>query len=190
MCCPNCGAQLPDGSVFCSACGAQLAQQAAQQVDAVAQQAAPVAPKAKSAAKFNFVGAVFTCLLFFTLFMPFFGEGAPGMFVTKPEGWFMILVILAAGFCVYAKMDSLLMLTGAAGFALCFLTMLLTAVGVHAVTSGLGTGSSELDLFLGQALKAAGIKVKTPGFGVKFAMTCSLGIFLSPLINRLFAKRK
>ncbi|MBR5658207.1 MAG: zinc ribbon domain-containing protein [Lachnospiraceae bacterium] len=192
MFCPKCGAQLPDGSVFCSACGAQIAQQAAQQVDQaveqVAAQAAPVAPVAQAAApvakpvsfditKINILGAVLTVFLFFTLFMPFFGEGAPGMFIMKPEGWFMILIVLAAGFFVVTRMDSFFMLASAAGVVLCFLTMLLTAVGVHSATA-----------------EAYGFKVSakcyTPGAGVTFALTLSLAMLFSPIINRLFAKRK
>ena len=189
MFCPKCGAQLPDGSVFCSACGAQIAQQAAQQVDQavdqVAQTAAPYAQPAAPAAKpvsidftkINILGAVLTVFLFFTLFMPFFGEGAPGMFITKPEGWFMILIVLAAGFFVVTRMDSFFMLASAAGAVLCFLTMLLTAVGVHSATA-----------------EAYGFKVSakcyTPGAGVTFALTLSLAMLFSPIINRLFAKRK
>lgn len=194
MFCPKCGAQLPDGSVFCSACGAQIAQQANPVAEPVVQQAAvaaSVVPKANTAAKFNILGAALTVLLFFTLFMPFFGEGAPGMFITKPEGWFMILLVLAAGFCVFMKMDSLFMLVSAAAVVLCFLTMLFIGLGVHSVSSGGGsTGYGDLDALIGAAISAMGYKVKTPGFGVTFALTCSLGMLLSPIINRLFAKRK
>ena len=111
MFCPKCGAQLPDGSVFCSACGAQIAQQAAQQVDQaveqVAAQAAPVAPVAQAAApvaksasfditKINILGAVFSVFLFICLFLNFQSGG--DMFIKYPEGWLLIVVALAAIF--------------------------------------------------------------------------------------------
>lgn len=201
MFCPKCGAQLPDGSVFCSACGAQIAQQAAQQVDQAVDQAAstvaPVfatpgaAPEAKPvtpiAVKFNILGAVLTILLFFTLFMPFQSGGK--MFITKPEGWFMILIVLAAGFFVFMKMDSFFMFASCAAVVLCFLSLLLIAFGAH------GTGSKEADELLGLYTALTGDKVataaiKTPGVGVTFALTLSIGMLVSPIINRLFIKRK
>lgn len=201
MFCPKCGAQLPDGSVFCSACGAQIAQQAAQQVNQAVDQAAstvaPVfatpgaAPEAKPvtpiAVKFNILGAVLTILLFFTLFMPFQSGGK--MFITKPEGWFMILIVLAAGFFVFTKMDSFFMLASCAAVFLCFLSLLLIAVGAH----GAGTGSKELDALVSWAAEMSGQSTsgfKVPGVGVTFALTLSIGMLVSPIINRLFIKRK
>ena len=199
MFCPKCGAQLPDGSVFCSACGTQLAQQVNAAADQVAQQAAPEAqafvsvapagvPKANSAAKLNILGAALTVLLFFSLLMPFQAGGS--MFITKPEGWIMILVVGAAAFCIFMKQDSLFTLVSVAAFALCFISLFMIAVGVHG-----GSGNKDVDDFLGALAAISGEKVsipgsKTPGFGVTFALTCSLGMFLSPIINRLFAKRK
>lgn len=200
MFCPKCGAQLPDGSVFCSACGAQIAQQAAQQVDQAVDQAAstvapvfatpgavPTQPVTPVAVKFNILGAVLTIFLFFTLLMPFQPGGA--MFITKPEGWFMILVVLAAGFFVFTKMDSFFMLASCAAVVLCFLSLLLIAVGAH----GAGTGSKELDALVSWAAEMSGQStsgLKVPGAGVKFALTCSIGMLVSPIINRLFIKRK
>lgn len=201
MFCPNCGAQLPDGSVFCSACGAQLAQQAAQQVNAAADQvaqqaapaaqtfaAAPVVPKTAAAGKINILGAVFTVLCFFCLLLPFQGEGADVMFIAKPEGWLMILVVLAAGFFVFTKMDSFFMLASAAAIFVCFLSLLLIALGAH------GTGVKGADDILGAYASLLGtsldVKNKTAGNGVTMALTCSFVMLLSPIINRLFAKRK
>ena len=191
MFCPKCGAQLPDGSVFCSACGTQIAQQVAPQVEQAAsavQQAAPAAkPVSIDFTKINILGAVLTVLLFFTLFMPFQAGGK--MFITKPEGWFMILVVLAAGFFCVTKMDSFFMLASAAAVVLCFLSLLLIACGAHG-----GSGNKDVDEFLGAlaALSGESISVgsKSAGFGVTSALTLSLGMLLSPIINRLFAKRK
>ena len=42
MFCSNCGAQCPDGAVFCTACGAQLGQQGAEA--AIPSAGAPAAP--------------------------------------------------------------------------------------------------------------------------------------------------
>lgn len=193
MFCPKCGAQLPDGSVFCSACGAQIAQQAAQQVDQaveqVAAQAAPVAPVAQAAApvakpvsfditKINILGAVFSVFLFICLFMNFQSGG--DMFIKYPEGWLLIVVAVAAIFFAFTKMDSFFMIASLAAVAVVFLTLLLIAVGVH------GTGSSALDAFA----SAFGFDPRVPGTGVTFALTCSLVMLASPIINRLFAKRK
>ncbi|MBO4477550.1 MAG: zinc ribbon domain-containing protein [Lachnospiraceae bacterium] len=191
MFCPKCGAQLPDGSVFCSACGAQIAQQANPVAEPVVQQAAvaaSVVPKANTAAKFNILGGVLTVLLFFTLFMPF--QSAGYMFITKWEGWLLILAVLAAGFFIVMKMDSLFMMASAAAVCIVFLAMLMIAFGVH------GSGSKDLDELMGALSALSGTSIastaglKTPGFGVTFALTCSLGMLLSPIINRLFAKRK
>ncbi|MBR5348495.1 MAG: zinc ribbon domain-containing protein [Lachnospiraceae bacterium] len=191
MFCPKCGAQLPDGSVFCSACGTQIVQQVNTAAEQDAQQAAPVAPvvpKAATAGKYNILGAVFTVLCFFCLFLPFQGEGADAMFIAKPEGWFMILVVLAAGFFVFTKMDSFFMLASCAAIFLCFISLLLIACGAH------GTGVKGADELLSLAAQfgysTSGIKVKTAGNGVTLALTCSIVMLVSPIINRLFAKRK
>jgi len=190
MFCPNCGAQLPDGSVFCSSCGANIGAQTAQPINAavapVAQSAAPVAA---SAGKVNILGAVLAGLLFFTLLLPFQPKGA--MVITKPEGWIMILIVIGACILAALKMDGLFVLVSAAGFIVYFLAAILVTFGVH--KSGLGISVEDLESIIEIASKSSSSIVsyyKTPGVGITFGMICTLGMVLSPIINRLFARRK
>ena len=169
----------PSRMIYGTPCGEQITQAAQPEVPANATATTPAAnPASFDLAKINILGAVCSVFLFISLFLNFQSGG--DRFIVHPEGWILIVVALAAIFFAFTKMDSFFMIASLVAVALVFLTLLLIAVGAH------GTGSGALDAFAA----AFGLDPRVPGTGVTFAMTCSLAMVASPIINRLFAKRK